>query len=127
MLSMSNWPKLPAWHDPQWWRAFALDLRPAMLGVHIRHQQVNIRWMLPMTVVESTLQALIVIAIIATRLPPGRALRRAVAKLPVRLDPNALMPLITDSAWLTMLRLPPGHAYVDIEVGDHLRLRIASM
>jgi hypothetical protein len=120
------WPKLPAWHQRAWWRAFLADLRPAMVGVKVVASGVRIRWLLPMAAIGFSLQAALLVVALAALLPP-RAWGGRLARFPLRTNAAALWGWVLDPTWMAALRLPPGEPYVEVEVGDGVQVRIASV
>ena len=52
---------LPRWSDPAWWRAYAHDVRPRMLLLHVRADRVRLRWGVPAWALEEVLRAVLLV------------------------------------------------------------------
>lgn len=52
---------LPRPSDPAWWRAYAHDVRPRMLMLHVRADRVRLRWGVPVWALEETLRAVLLV------------------------------------------------------------------
>lgn len=129
---MLAWPR---WQDPDWWRAYARDVRPRLLLLHVRADKVHLRWAVPVWALEETLRAVLLVgpwALWVARCAPRpwRARWRGrVGSLPFDLTGPAGTPpwpalrvlLEGQGGWFD---LPEGEPFVHVETDDaHIDIR----